>query len=101
MEEMAAKVLPVLPPLAELRVVRQWAGLYNMSPDAQPILGEIPDLTGFYNAVGFSGHGFMLAPVTGMLMAELISGNKPHLDISLLSIDRFEKGELLREPSVV
>ncbi|MTI95572.1 MAG: FAD-binding oxidoreductase [Firmicutes bacterium] len=101
MEEMAEKVLPVLPPLAELRVVRQWAGLYNMSPDAQPILGEMPNLQGFFNAVGFSGHGFMLAPVTGMLMAELMSGQEPHLDIKPLSIERFEKGELLREPSVV
>lgn len=101
MEEMAAKVLPVLPPLAQLRVVRQWAGLYNMSPDAQPILGEAPACRGFYNAVGFSGHGFMLGPVTGMLMAELISGKEPHIDISPLSLERFEKGELLREPSVV
>lgn len=101
MEEMAAKILPLLPPLAELRVVRQWAGLYNMSPDAQPILGEVPGLPGFYNAVGFSGHGFMLGPVTGRLMAELLSGRQPHMDISPLSIERFEKGELLREPSVV
>ena len=101
MEEMAAKVLPVLPPLAGLRVVRQWAGLYNMSPDAQPILGEVSYRKGFFNAVGFSGHGFMLAPVTGMLMAELMSGKKPHLDITPLSLERFERGELLREPSVV
>jgi sarcosine oxidase subunit beta len=101
LEEMAAKILPLLPPLAELRVVRQWAGLYNMSPDAQPILGEVPQLQGFYNAVGFSGHGFMLGPVTGRLMAELISGRQPHMDISPLSLERFEKGELLREPSVV
>jgi sarcosine oxidase subunit beta len=101
MEEMAAKILPVLPALAELRVVRQWAGLYNMSPDAQPILGEVPTLQGFYNAVGFSGHGFMLGPVTGKLMAELISGQEPHLDIAPLSLERFAKGELLREPSVV
>lgn len=101
MEEMAAKILPVLPALAQLRVVRQWAGLYNMSPDAQPILGEVPTVKGFYNAVGFSGHGFMLAPVTGKLMAELISGQQPHLDIAPLSLERFAKGELLREPSVV
>lgn len=101
MEEMAHRILPLLPPLAELRVVRQWAGLYNMSPDAQPILGEAPAVQGFYNAVGFSGHGFMLGPVTGKLMAELISGRQPHMDISPLSLERFEKGELLREPSVV
>ena len=101
MEEMAVKILAVLPPLAQLRVVRQWAGLYNISPDAQPILGEAPGVKGFYNAVGFSGHGFMLGPVTAKLMAELISGQEPHLDIKPLSLERFEKGELIREPSVV
>ena len=56
-------------------------------PDAQPILGEAPACR-FYNAVGFSGHGFMLGPVTGMLMAELISGKEPHIDISPLSLER-------------
>lgn len=100
-EEMAAKILQLLPPLAQLRVVRQWAGLYNISPDAQPILGEAPGVQGFYNAVGFSGHGFMLGPVTAKLMAELISGQEPHLDIAPLSLERFEKGELIQEPSVV
>lgn len=101
MEEMAGKILAVLPPLAQLRVVRQWAGSYNISPDAQPILGEAPGVPGFYNAVGFSGHGFMLAPVTAKLMAELICGQQPHLDIAPLSLERFAKGELIQEPSVV
>ena len=101
MEEMAAKIYSLLPPLAQLRVVRQWAGSYNVSPDAQPILGEVPQVKGFYTAVGFSGHGFMLGPVTAKLMAELISGREPHLDITPLSLERFEKGELIQEPSVV
>lgn len=101
MEEMAEKILPVLPPLAQVRVVRQWSGLYNMTPDAQPILGEIPTVKGFFCAVGFSGHGFMLAPETGKLMAEVITGREPHFDISVLSVERFERGQLLREPSVV
>lgn len=101
MEEMAAKIYTLLPPLAQLRVVRQWAGSYNVSPDAQPILGEVPQVKGFYTAVGFSGHGFMLGPVTAKLMAELISGQEPHLDIKPLSLERFEKGELIQEPSVV
>jgi sarcosine oxidase subunit beta len=100
MEEMAAKIYTLLPPLAQLRVVRQWAGSYNVSPDAQPILGETP-VKGYYTAVGFSGHGFMLGPVTAKLMAELISGQEPHLDIAPLSLERFEKGELIQEPSVV
>lgn len=101
MEEMAAKVLPVLPPLAQLRVIRQWAGLYNISPDAQPILGPVPEVAGFYCSAGYSGHGFMLAPVTGMAMAAQITGQDFHIDISPLSVERFAKGELIREPSVV
>ena len=101
MEEMAAKVLPVMPPLAKLRVVRQWAGLYNISPDAQPILGPVPEVEGFYCSVGYSGHGFMLAPVTGMALAAQMTGRDFPIDVSPLSVERFARGELIKEPSVV
>lgn len=101
LEDVADKVTTMMPALKEVRVVRQWAGLYNMTPDAQPILGEIPDVPGFYVAIGFSGHGFMLAPTTGVLLAEMILGQKPTMDISMLTIERFARGELIREPSVV
>ncbi|GAG66702.1 unnamed protein product [marine sediment metagenome] len=70
--EMARKMTAVVPLLKEVSMVRQWSGLYNMSPDSQPIVGEHPQVNGFYMAVGFSGHGFMLAPVASRLMAELI-----------------------------
>jgi sarcosine oxidase subunit beta len=82
-------------------MVRQWAGLYNMSPDAQPILGEHPKLKGFYMSLGFSGHGFMLAPITSRLMAELILKGRTSIPIEKLDIGRFERGELIIEPSVV
>jgi sarcosine oxidase subunit beta len=82
-------------------MVRQWAGLYNMSPDSQPILGEHPKLKGFYMSLGFSGHGFMLAPTTGKLIAELILDGKTSITINKLDIGRFERGELIIEPSVV
>ena len=72
-----------------------------MSPDAQPILGEHPKLKGFYLSVGFSGHGFMLAPVTGKLIAELILDRETSIPIDKLDIGRFERGELIHEPSVV
>jgi len=101
LDEMAKTVTKLLPPIGELRVIRQWAGLYNITPDKQPIYGPTKNLEGFYLAVGFSGHGFMLAPMTGLLIAEQILGEKNTIDISKLTLERFEKGELVLEPSVV
>ncbi|MEA4882856.1 MAG: FAD-binding oxidoreductase [Clostridia bacterium] len=101
LDEMARKLVTILPPLAELRVVRQWAGLYDRSPDAQPILGECPPVHGFYNANGFSGHGFMLAPIVGVLLSELILTGKTSIPISMLDAGRFARGELVLEPTVV
>lgn len=101
LDEMAKSITDLLPPISKLRVIRQWAGLYNITPDRQPILGAVSDLDGFYLAVGFSGHGFMFGPMTGLLLSEQILGEKPTIDISKLSIDRFEKHELVFEPSVV
>jgi sarcosine oxidase subunit beta len=100
MEEMAKKATNLLPVLGNLRVVRQWAGLYNVTPDAQPILDQSNKIDGFYMAVGFSGHGFMIAPMTGVVLAEMILEEEPTLDLDL-TIDRFEKGNLILEPSVV
>lgn len=101
LEEMAKDCCTLLPLLKDLRVVRQWAGLYCMSPDRQPIYGGANNVEGFYMATGYSGHGFMFGPVTGVVMAETILGEKHSLPIDKLGLDRFEKGELLFEPSVV
>lgn len=100
LEEMAEKATWLLPPLKHLRVVRQWSGLYNMTPDRQPILAESRKVPGFYNAIGYSGHGFMIAPMVGIYMAELILGLEPTMPLSL-DEERFERGELILEPSVV
>jgi len=100
LDRMADTVVSILPPIGELRVVRQWGGLYNITPDKQPIYGRC-NIDGFYMAVGFSGHGFMFAPMTGLLIAEQIMGEENTIDISKLSLDRFSKGELFLEPSVV
>ncbi len=101
LEEMARKFVRLLPALKDLRVVRQWAGSYNMTPDAQPILGEVDEVEGFYLSVGFSGHGFMFGPITGKLIAELILTGKTSIPIHMLNFRRFERGELIREPAVV
>jgi len=98
---MARKMINLIPVLSSVRVVRQWSGSYTMSPDLQPILGEHPQLKGYYMSVGFSGHGFMLAPITGRMLAAYIMEGRTLLPIEKLSITRFERGELILEPSVV
>ena len=75
-------------PAAETTIERSWAGLYDMTPDAHPILGEIAD--GVYAACGFSGHGFMQSPAVGRALAEEILGETPSLDLSPYRLERFE-----------
>lgn len=101
LEEMSKTIVNVLPPVAKLRIVRQWAGLYNMTPDRQPIYEKSDEVEGFFMAVGFSGHGFMFGPVTGTVMSEMILGETPTMDAAKLSLKRFERGEMVFEPSVV
>ena len=90
LDEMSKTVCEILPLIGKLRVIRQWAGLYTVSPDRQPIISKT-DLKGFYLACGFSGHGFMFAPMTGLLLSEIILGEKLTIDIRELSIERFKK----------
>jgi len=102
----AEKLLPtavrVFPPLEAASVEHSWVGLYEMTPDRHPIIGEAPGVAGFYLANGFSGHGFQHAPVVGKLLAELIvAGAATTVDISSLGLDRFERGHLVREGHVV
>lgn len=99
--EMASRVTKLLPPLASLNVVRQWAGLYDMCPDRQPILDGSAEVKGYYTAAGFSGHGFMIAPMTGLLVAEMVMGKSTSMPVHMFSAGRFERGDLFIEPSVV
>ena len=100
LEEMAHRLNQVLPIMKNLRVVRQWAGLYDMSPDANPIFDEIPDAKGMWVAAGFSGHGFMVGPMTAVLLTQKIMGQACFMPIEKFGLDRFRRGELLLEPAV-
>jgi sarcosine oxidase subunit beta len=84
----------------DTKIRRGWAGVYAVTPDHHPIIEET--IPGFVNAVGFSGHGFMQSPATGKLVAEIIADGTPSLvDISELSVDRFECGSHLEEGTVI
>jgi len=81
---------------------RAWAGLYEMTPDHHPILGESPEVPGFYFANGFSGHGVMHAPATGKILSDLILAGKTDLiDASLLNVSRFAEGRMIHETAVL
>ena len=101
LEDCATLVTSSLPILKKLRIVRQWAGLYDMTPDRNHIIDEMKGVSGFYTVAGFSGHGFMIAPKTSIIIAQHLCGEKPDIDLQLFSADRFQTGKLLLEPSVV
>lgn len=101
LEMMSRTFVRLLPRTKGVRVVRQWSGLYNMTPDRQPVLCEADNVKGFFLSCGYSGHGFMFGPISGELLAQLILGQEPWIPIGMLHYSRFERGELLIEPAVV
>ncbi len=101
-EELLPTAVRVFPPLEAASIEHSWVGLYEMTPDRHPIIGEAPGVRGFILANGFSGHGFQHAPVVGKLLAELIvDGAARTVDISGLGLERFASGDLVREGHVV
>jgi sarcosine oxidase subunit beta len=97
----AAALRDTFPSLGHVRIIRQWAGDYDMSPDARPILGGVDGVEGYYHACGFSGHGFMLSPMVAKLLTELVTTGETSIPIESLSLKRFAKGNLLKDPYVV
>lgn len=96
LHEMPSRMLNLIPSLSELKVLRQWAGWYTMTPDGNPIVGET-EVEGFWVIGGSSGHGFMLGPALGKCLAELIVNGTSSLPLDEFSLDRkFEKGEMLK-----
>jgi sarcosine oxidase subunit beta len=90
------------PLLANAGLLREWAGLYEVTPDAHPVIDTLSEPGGFTIVAGFSGHGFMHGPVAGLLAAELVIGGQANtLDIRQLRLSRFAEGDLVREHNVV
>jgi sarcosine oxidase subunit beta len=97
----AADRVPVFENVA-VNPKRAWAGLYEMTPDHHPILGESPEVPGFFFANGFSGHGVMHAPATGKILSDLIlSGKTDLIDARLLNFSRFAEGRTIHETAVL
>jgi sarcosine oxidase, subunit beta len=97
----AADRVPVFENVA-VNPKRAWAGLYEMTPDHHPILGESPEVPGFFFANGFSGHGVMHSPATGKILCDLIlTGKTDLIDASLLNFSRFAEGRTIHETAVL
>lgn len=91
-----------LPWLPEVNVLRYWPGYYEVTPDHHPVLGPVSGYSGLYIASGFSGHGFMMAPVVGEIMADWVLSGEPKIEEAKnLVLDRFAAGKLVHELAVI
>jgi sarcosine oxidase subunit beta len=101
LEKLTATGVARYPALAEASILSAWAGLYEVTPDHNALLGPTPELEGFFLATGFSGHGFMHGPIIGEIIADLIVGRQPSIDISAFRPDRFSDESEATEVNVV
>jgi sarcosine oxidase subunit beta len=101
LEAYAREIVDTMPILSSVKIMRQWAGFYVVSPDRHPILGPT-DISNFIVACGYSGHGFMLGPIVGKLIASyIINGTFFLPEANNLTLERFASGKLIREKAVI
>lgn len=91
LDEAKRAVIDAFPAFAGMKVANAWGGVIDATPDAVPVIGEVPRLPGFFIASGFSGHGFGIGPGAGRLVADLVSGRTPSLDPRTFRLDRFQR----------
>jgi sarcosine oxidase subunit beta len=91
MERVVEAAIYRAPRIENARILRGWAGLYEVTPDDNPIIGPIDTCPGFFCAVGFSGHGFQHGPAVGQIVSRLLAGQPSDLDLEPFSYDRFAR----------
>jgi sarcosine oxidase, subunit beta len=89
------------PRIADVGIKGGWAGLYEMTPDHNAIIGESAVISRFLYATGFSGHGFLQGPAVGEILRDLVLERQPFVDVEPLSVDRFDVAALRREFNIV
>jgi sarcosine oxidase subunit beta len=97
----ARSLVRTCPVLARVKVLRQWAGCYDLTPDANPILGPVDDVEHFYQTSGFMGHGFMMAPVVGKHLALIVAEGASEPAFDHWNLRRFKEGKLLSEAMII
>ncbi len=88
----AKTVWDLFPAMRDAQIVRAWAGIEARMPDDIPVIGPSSTAEGVFHAFGFSGHGFQLGPISGAIMAELVTTGRTNLPIGPFSITRFRNG---------
>jgi sarcosine oxidase subunit beta len=102
LEKVTQTAVSRLPILADAGIAHAWAGLYEMTPDAMPIIGPARSLDGFFMITGFSGHGFQHSPAAGRILADLIvKGEASETNLAPFSFERFSTHSLEVEANVV
>ena len=102
MELLWPELAEFVPAFDTLKLVRGWAGLYAENTlDGNAILGEWPEMKGFYLANGFSGHGLQQGPAVGRYLSELITAQTPTLDLSIFHPERILENRPLSEHGLV
>lgn len=89
------------PALADVGIAHRWAGLYEMTPDHNALIGEARGVSRFLYATGFSGHGFLQGPAVGEVLRDLVLGHPPVVDVSGLGVERFAAAADRPEHNVV
>jgi glycine/D-amino acid oxidase-like deaminating enzyme len=84
-----AQLKTVFPSFANASIVRSWAGMIDVTPDALPVISKVRALPGFHLGSGFSGHGFGIGPAAGQVLADLVTGDRPGIDPSAFTLERF------------
>ena len=101
LEGLAELAMHRAPDVLDAGVRTGWAGLYEVTPDHNALLGEWHGVSRFLYATGFSGHGFLQGPAVGEILRDLYLGDAPFIDVSPLRVERFEQGELRPERNIV
>jgi sarcosine oxidase subunit beta len=101
LDAMSAGLRELMPRLGDVKVVRQWAGPYDLTPDGNPIVGEAPQLPGFFLCCGFTGHGFMMAPVVAKYYALHLLGRQTHAFFHQWRLARFAEGAAEAEGMII
>ena len=89
------------PALGDVGIAHGWAGLYEMTPDHNALIGESAEVSRFLYATGFSGHGFLMGPAVGEVVRDLYLGVPPIVDVSALDVRRFAEPEVRPELNIV
>jgi sarcosine oxidase subunit beta len=94
--ELGEQVAQRFPSFAEAGLASSWTGVYDVTPDWNPVLGAIPQLPGLVVGFGFSGHGFKLSPAVGRVLAQAALGLSTDVSLAPYALERFRDGRLLQ-----